>query len=924
MRSKKMFNVLASRISKIWPRKLIHKIALTNVIVLLITIAVLSWYSLSEKLGHQVQLESEQFRDHAAQIARLSKSFLRKGNIDELEAVISSFLRADNEYSVAIKDVGFNDLIALKNTADNQIINIKNSKKIIAPVTSGELVQQTRNKLEIWYQIDDGNSDGWVYIERKIPPLSGLTLAFVKTTTTVLLLSVSICLLFLQRIMREPMQSLRRAAEFSEWLDMTQGNHLQVNTDSREVEYLVHALNKTSEKMYQKGLVEKRNHMLVDAIRDIQTKYIESTKPDELYNNILNHVVSLSGDEFGFFGEVKKSRTGKSYMKMRTFTKLGENVSIQSFIENNSPPNMEFHNTHNLIGAVIQTRKPVIANDPFRDPRSGGLPKGHPPVNSFLALPVFSDDEIVAIIGLANRRGGYDQTLVDYLDPLLHTVGHIVVANQFNKRRKIARYNLEQREILLRRILSTVSDSIITINRGGFIETVNPATEKMFGYLEEEMLNKHLNSLIPGIFGPDFVNQYVLTGNDSYHNSEGERKDGSYFPIELMVSEFKIGDERMYTVTIIDVSHLTAETNGEHGDNKSLFEVPGLVQAGPWELDLSSKLISTSSEVLRIFGITEEKNVIKLADIVDRILDVDRPIVQLALDQCAQAEEEFVIDVRLKVDGPQQHFAQIQGRPKISDSKGASKIIGVIQDVTRTNNLMKMKDEFITTVSEEIRSPLASIRGSIGALSGRLAKHVTEKEKFLLDTAYQNTDRLILLINDILDIENIATGKTEFNMEFLECRKVLDSAMLANSAIEKDYGVRFKVNVESRDIVLIADKRRLLQLLNIVCLNAARHSPEQSTIEINATVEKNVLLIAIKDKGEGIPEDIKSNIFDLYERTEYFRSDHPESTGLGLCVAKSIVDRHKGTIDVESQVGAGTTVYIRFPVPQQNVAVLNL
>ena len=106
-------------------------------------------------------------------------------------------------------------------------------------------------------------------------------------------------------------------------------------------------------------------------------------------------------------------------MKMVAFTRLGENVSIQNFIENHSPANMEFHNTHNLFGAVLQTRKPVIANDPFRDPRSGGLPKGHPPINHFLALPVFNDDEVVAIIGLANRKGGYDQLLVEYLIPLL-------------------------------------------------------------------------------------------------------------------------------------------------------------------------------------------------------------------------------------------------------------------------------------------------------------------------------------------------------------------------------------------------------------------------------------------------------------------------------------------------------------------------
>jgi len=416
----------------------------------------------------------------------------------------------------------------------------------------------------------------------------------------------------------------------------------------------------------------------------------------------------------------------------------------------------------------------------------------------------------------------------------------------------------------------------------------------------------------------------VVTGHNRYHNAEGERKDGSKFPVDLMASEFKIGDERMYTVTILDVTHLTKSTTQISVGNDTLVKLQDIVQAGPWEINLSSRIVDTTPEVCNIFGLANVNCEIEFDRLIRNVVEEDKPIIQLAIEQCILSKEEFVIDVRIRCDGVQQHYAQIQGNVITGKNGKPIKISGVIQDVTKTSNLMKMKDEFITTVSEEIRSPLASIRGSIGALSGQLAKHVTEQEKFLLDTAYQNTDRLILLINDILDIEKMATGKTEFNMEFLECRKVLDSVMLANAAIEKDYGVKFSVNMESRDIVLIADKRRLLQLLNIVCLNAARHSPEKSTIEIKATVKDNVLLISVKDHGEGIPDDIKSRVFDLYARTEYFRSDHPESTGLGLCVAKSIVDRHQGTIHIDSQKGVGTTVYIRFPVPQQNVAVLNL
>ena len=323
MRTNTLLNVIASKLRKFWPRKLINKIAFANVIVLMITIGGLSWYSLSEKFTYQIEAASEQFKEHAAQIAKVSKPFIHTDELDELEEVISSFMIDDAEYSIAIKDVGFNNLIALKKSSDNTITTIYDDKKFIAPIESGEYIHLSDGNLEIWHQIDKGNSYGWVYVKQEMQPLGGLTLSFMKNTLAALVLSVAICLLLLQRILREPMQSLRRAAEFSEWLDMTQGNHLQLQTSSKEVEHLVHTLNKTSEKMFQNGLAEKRNHLLIDAIRDIQTRYIDHTKPQELYERILNRVVNLSGDEYGFFGEVKKSNKGKLFVKMRTFSKLG-------------------------------------------------------------------------------------------------------------------------------------------------------------------------------------------------------------------------------------------------------------------------------------------------------------------------------------------------------------------------------------------------------------------------------------------------------------------------------------------------------------------------------------------------------------------------------------------------------------------------
>jgi PAS domain S-box-containing protein len=924
MRVSSLFKFLKSKCQRLWPRKIINKIAITNVVILLITICGLSWYALIEKSSYQINSTLSQHKEYAAQIARVSKNYIETDSVDELEDVISSFMTMDGTYEIYIKDVGFNTLLVLRYSEGEQDFELNEEHKKIAPVESGQFVRESDGVLEIWQQIAAENPVGWIYINRVLEPLNGLTLDFVKITLAALIFSIAVCLLMLQGILREPMRSLRRATEFSEWLDMAQGNHLQLKTSSKEVEQLVRTLNKTSEKLFKSGLADKRNHLLVDTIRDVQTRFIEGNKIQEINDRILNKVVQLSESEYGFFGEVLQKQDGKPFVKMHTFSKLSNNVSMQNFIEQHSPPNMEFHNTHNLFGAVLQSKKSTIANDPMRDPRSGGLPPGHPPVHSFMALPIFYGDEIVAVIGIANRRGGYDQSLMDYLQPLLTTTGHIVVANRHNMRRKDAMRELEQKEALFRRILSTVSDSIITINMGGFIETVNPATEKMFGYLREEMLSQNINQLIPDLYQNDFKKQYLNHEVGEYHERIGRRKDGSSFSIEFTVSEFKIGDEQMFTVTIIDISHLQNVSPILGQVDKNFVDIQRMVHAGTWELDLATNQVGASEEVYHIFNLESCAVDLNIHRMLESISQEDQLIAKLAIENCAKSNEPFVIDLRLTCNGAVKKFVQMQGNPQCNAKGEVTNIIGVIQDVTDTRQMMILKDEFITSVSEEIRSPLTSIRGSIGLLSGEVSKYISEKEKFLLDTAYQNTDRLLLLINDILDIENIATGKTEFNMEFLECKKLLDNVLMANAQVEKDYRVKFNLDVKNKDIVLIADKQRLMQLFSILALNAAKHSPMESKIDINAEIVDDSLLITVQDYGEGIPVDRQPALFDLYARTKYFQQDQPESTGLGLCVAKSIVDRHKGSIDLHSQPGKGTTFFIRLPVPQQNVAVLNL
>ncbi len=164
-----------------------------------------------------------------------------------------------------------------------------------------------------------------------------------------------------------------------------------------------------------------RSNELLSAISRAQHRLIERKDPQEVFSDLLSDTLALTRSEYGFISEVLKTPDGQPYLKTAATTNVAWNDETRRFYEEQSAKGMEFYNLRSLFGSAVATGRAVIANDAAHDPRSGGLPAGHPPLTSFLGLPFKSGDRLVGMISLANRPGGYDQALVDHLDPLLMT-----------------------------------------------------------------------------------------------------------------------------------------------------------------------------------------------------------------------------------------------------------------------------------------------------------------------------------------------------------------------------------------------------------------------------------------------------------------------------------------------------------------------
>ncbi len=240
--------------------------------------------------------------------------------------------------------------------------------------------------------------------------------------------------------------------------------------------------------------------------------------------------------------------------------------------------------------------------------------------------------------------------------------------------------------------------------------------------------------------------------------------------------------------------------------------------------------------------------------------------------------------------------------------------ISQIQDITEQKEIDRIKGEFISVVSHELRTPLTSIRGSLGLILGALSTDLPEKVKGLIDIAHSNCERLILLINDILDIDKIAAGKMRFDLTEEALSVITQQAVLANQAYAQKFNARFEMKPIDDTIKIHVDAARYIQVLSNLLSNAAKFSPPDSVIEISTILSDSSVRILVKDSGSGIPEEFRSRIFGKFSQADSSATRAKGGTGLGLHITKQIVERMNGTIGFESEVGLGTTFFVDFPL----------
>ncbi len=187
-----------------------------------------------------------------------------------------------------------------------------------------------------------------------------------------------------------------------------------------------------------------QSYNLLDSITQTQSQFIADTPPYILFNNMLEGFISSTGSEYGFIGEVLNTAAGDPYLKIHGISGITWDKEMEAFYQKHVSTGMEFHGLNNLFGIAITGGEPVIANNVSDDPRSSGIPKGHPPVSTFLGIPLYASGKMVGTVGLANRPDGYYEEQIAFLKPLLATCANIIEAYRNDQLRKLAEIELKE------------------------------------------------------------------------------------------------------------------------------------------------------------------------------------------------------------------------------------------------------------------------------------------------------------------------------------------------------------------------------------------------------------------------------------------------------------------------------------------------
>jgi PAS domain S-box-containing protein len=284
-------------------------------------------------------------------------------------------------------------------------------------------------------------------------------------------------------------------------------------------------------------------------------------------------------------------------------------------------------------------------------------------------------------------------------------------------------------------------------------------------------------------------------------------------------------------------------------------------------------------------------------------------------DLQASLENLLGTDVQVQGRHADTHVLQLEISLSHFTLPGRQLYICLLRDIAARKQVEQLKNEFISTVSHELRTPLTSIKGSLGLLSAGVFGQLPAPAQELVEIAQSNSERLVSLVNDILDIEKLEFGQTEIQLIATDLNPLLQQALAQNQGYAESFNVRLHLDSALPSPLLVAiDTLRLQQVLSNLISNAVKFSPAQGRVDIHAHLLDGQVEVAVRDYGVGIAEEFRARIFQKFAQADGSDTRTRGGTGLGLSICKTLMERMHGEIGYHSVLGEGSTFYLRLPL----------